>query len=194
MVKSPLHCSLPSFALENLSCIEPPRLLVAPELARNAGVVLGSVRAHPWLRTQAPSGAPSRCRVGLSSGTLRLVSTTPIHKVVRRSGSASVSAAKARAAVPPRRLTLPSSGLAPAAQAWPSFHSGLSPRRLREPLMSNVGHLAGEPGALGEGSDMRFIGPSSWRSRRIRLRHVAAGSDLVAIIVRVRSRLRLPVA
>ena len=37
-----------------------------------------------------------------------------------------------------RRLTLPSSGLAPAAQAWPSFHSGPSPRRLREPLMSNV--------------------------------------------------------
>ena len=38
----------------------------------------------------------------------------------------------------PRRLTLPSSGLTPAAQAWPSFHSGPSPRRLREPLMSNV--------------------------------------------------------
>ena len=37
-----------------------------------------------------------------------------------------------------RRLTLPSSGLAPAAQAWPSFHSGPIPRRLREPLMSNV--------------------------------------------------------
>ena len=37
-----------------------------------------------------------------------------------------------------RRLTLPSSGLAPAAQAWPSFHSGPSPRRLRKPLMSNV--------------------------------------------------------
>ena len=36
-------------------------------------------------------------------------------------------------------LTLPSSGLAPAAQAWPSFHSGPSPCRLREPLMSNVG-------------------------------------------------------
>ena len=39
---------------------------------------------------------------------------------------------------PTRRLTLPSSGLAPAAQAWPSFHSGPSPRYLREPLMSNV--------------------------------------------------------
>ena len=37
-----------------------------------------------------------------------------------------------------RCLTLPSSGLAPAAQAWPSFHSGPSPHRLREPLMSNV--------------------------------------------------------
>ena len=36
------------------------------------------------------------------------------------------------------RLTLPSSGLATAAQAWPSFHSGTSPRCLREPLMSNV--------------------------------------------------------
>ena len=37
-----------------------------------------------------------------------------------------------------RRLTLPSSGLAPAAQAWSSFYSGPSPRCLREPLMSNV--------------------------------------------------------
>ena len=37
-----------------------------------------------------------------------------------------------------RRLTLPSNGLAPAAQVWPSFHSGPSLRRLREPLMSNV--------------------------------------------------------
>ena len=37
-----------------------------------------------------------------------------------------------------RRLTLPSSGLAPAAQAWPSFHSGPILRRHREPLMSNV--------------------------------------------------------
>ena len=36
-------------------------------------------------------------------------------------------------------LTLPSSGLAPAAQPWPSFHSGPSLRCLREPLMSNVG-------------------------------------------------------
>ena len=44
----------------------------------------------------------------------------------------------AEAALPPWDLTLPSSGLAPAAQAWPSFHSGPSPRRLREPLMSNV--------------------------------------------------------
>ena len=41
-----------------------------------------------------------------------------------------------------RRLTLPSSGLAPAAQAWPSFHSGPSLRRLREPLMSNVRRLS----------------------------------------------------
>ena len=40
-----------------------------------------------------------------------------------------------------RGLTLPSSGLAPAAQAWPSFHSGPSPRRFREPLMSNVRRL-----------------------------------------------------
>ena len=35
-------------------------------------------------------------------------------------------------------LTLPSSGLAPAAQAWPSFHSWPNLRRLHEPLMSNV--------------------------------------------------------
>ena len=43
-----------------------------------------------------------------------------------------------RHCAPCRRLTLPSSGLAPAAQAWPSIHSGPSLRRLREPLMSNV--------------------------------------------------------
>ena len=36
------------------------------------------------------------------------------------------------------RITVPSSGLAPAEQAWPSFHSGPILRRLREPLMSNV--------------------------------------------------------
>ena len=138
MVKPLVRCSAPSFAPEPLRCVEPPRLLAAPELARQAGVVLGSVGAHPRLRTQAPSGVPSRCRIGLSSGTLRLVSTTPIRKVARRSGSASVSAAKASAAVPPRRLTLPSSGLAPAAQAWPSFHSGPYAPCRREPLMSNA--------------------------------------------------------
>ena len=55
--------------------------------------------------------------------------------------SATVRPCKPRIAHPTRRLTLPSSGLAPAAQAWPSFHSGPSPRRLREPLMSNVRRL-----------------------------------------------------
>ena len=55
-----------------------------------------------------------------------------------------------------RRLTLPSSGLAPAAQAWPSFHSGLSPRRLRKPLMSNVRRLKA----------VRRKNPSASRSER----------------------------
>ena len=50
-----------------------------------------------------------------------------------------------RSAYAGRRQTLPSSGLAPAAQAWPSFHSGPSPRRLREPLMSNVRHHTDAP-------------------------------------------------
>ena len=48
------------------------------------------------------------------------------------------TSAQARVAQHQCGLTLPSSGLAPAAQAWPSFHSGPSPRCLREPLMSNV--------------------------------------------------------
>ena len=45
-----------------------------------------------------------------------------------------------------------------------------------------------------ECKDMRLTEPSSERYRRIRLRHAAAGSDLVAMSVRVSSRLRLPVA
>ena len=78
----------------------------------------------PAARHQAQCGGPSRhrfcfgsstptagnttslslvnqCRTRLSSGTLPIVNTTPIQKVARRSGSATVSAAKARAVVPP---------------------------------------------------------------------------------------------
>ena len=47
---------------------------------------------------------------------------------------------------------------------------------------------------LVECGDVRFAESSSERNRRIRLRHVATRSDLVAIWVRVSSRLRLPVA
>ena len=43
----------------------------------------------------------NRCCIGLSSGTLPVVNTTPMSKVARRSGSTTVSAAKARAVVPP---------------------------------------------------------------------------------------------
>ena len=45
-----------------------------------------------------------------------------------------------------------------------------------------------------ECDDMRLTEPSSECKRQIRLRHVATGSDLVAILVRVNSRLRLPAA
>ena len=55
--------------------------------------------------------------------------------------TATVRQCKPKKRSTPRRLTLPSSGLTPAAQAWPSFYSGPSPRRLREPLMSNVRRL-----------------------------------------------------
>ena len=50
-----------------------------------------------WLTSRSRS----RCRTGLGSGTLPVVNTTPIHKVARRSDSANVSAAKARAVAPP---------------------------------------------------------------------------------------------
>ena len=43
----------------------------------------------------------NRCRTRLSSGTLPVVNTNPMLKVSHHSGSVSVSAAKARAAVPP---------------------------------------------------------------------------------------------
>ena len=45
-----------------------------------------------------------------------------------------------------------------------------------------------------ECTDVRWTESASECKRRIRLRHVATGSDLVAILVRVSSRLRLPVA
>ena len=56
----------------------------------------------------------------------------------RRSPHRSASEARGQAYMQRCGLTLPSSGLAPAARVWPSFHSGPSPRHLREPLMSNV--------------------------------------------------------
>ena len=60
-------------------------------------------------------------------------------------------------------LTLPSSGLAPAAQAWPSFHSGQSLRRLREPLMSHVRlHMKTYPILRADGSMLAFEITSGW--------------------------------
>ena len=53
-------------------------------------------------------------------------------------------------------------------------------RRNREPIV--------------ECTDVRWTESSSERKRRIRLRHVATGSDLVAFLERVSLRLRLPVA
>ena len=58
-------------------------------------------------------------------------------------------------------LTLPSNGLAPAAQAWPSFHSGPSPRRLREPLMSNVRRQESCPTNASINSPFPANGPST---------------------------------
>ena len=55
----------------------------------------------PTARNTTPVLLASRCCTGLSSGTLPVVNTTPILKVVRDSVSVSVSAAKARAAIPP---------------------------------------------------------------------------------------------
>ena len=66
--------------------------------AHRVGVTLRSMAAHRWLQMQLKSSASNRCCTGFSSGTLSLVNTTPTLKVSRRSGSANVSAAKARAA------------------------------------------------------------------------------------------------
>ena len=54
--------------------------------------------------------------------------------------------------------------------------------------------LSANPEPSVECTDIRFTEPSSERSRRIRLRHVATSFDLVAILVRVNGCLRLPVA
>ena len=55
----------------------------------------------PTTGNTTPVLLASRCCTGLSSGTLPVVNTTPILKVSRHSVSVYVSAAKARAAVPP---------------------------------------------------------------------------------------------
>ena len=60
---------------------------------------LGS--STPTAGNTTPLCLVNQCRTRLSSCTLLVVNTTPIHKVARRSGSATVSAAKARAVVPP---------------------------------------------------------------------------------------------
>ena len=65
--------------------------------------------------------------------------------------------------------------------------------KLRRPVNSNVGPLS-KPEPFVECADVRWTESSSLCKRRIRLRHVATRSDLVAIWVRVSSRLRLPVA
>ena len=110
-------------------CIDPPLLLPAPSLARlearaqalwwlpvlrraarqqqsttahvarKVSVVPSSVRARRGLGIQRQSG--SQVRIGLSSGTLPLVNSTPRLKVSRRALSASVSATRARTAAPP---------------------------------------------------------------------------------------------
>ena len=61
----------------------------------------GPGSSTPTARNTTPVLLASRCCTGLSSGTLRLVNTAPILKVWRHSVSVSVSAAEARAAVPP---------------------------------------------------------------------------------------------
>ena len=57
--------------------------------------------SSPTAGNATPVLLASRCCTGLNSGTLPAVNTTPIHKVSRRSDSVTVSAAKARAVVPP---------------------------------------------------------------------------------------------
>ena len=59
---------------------------------------IGYTSSTRRLQMQLHSGTPHRSLIGVSSGTLPLVNTTPILKVSRRSSSANVSAAKARAA------------------------------------------------------------------------------------------------
>ena len=68
---------------------------------------------------------------------------------------------------------------------WPAASTARSCRTLG---------LSENPEPFIECRDFRFIEPSSECKRRIRLRHVATGSDLVAMLVRVSSRLRLRVA
>ena len=120
----------------------------APAQARSKANVSQSV--GPPLRIGSTSAPREISVVGqLSSGSERTSSSPSASRKpgLSRSRKASLPCTQATATVwqckpkkrsTPRRLTLPSSGLAPAAQAWPSFHSGPSPRRLREPLMSNV--------------------------------------------------------
>ena len=128
---APLVCRhAPSFAPEVLSRIEPHAVGIAIVGTFNSEGVSLLVAARPsagrlpaarhharsgaqsehqfWLGSSTPKAGnttpvllASRCCTGLSSGTLLAVNATPTLKVSRRSGSASVSAAKARAAAPP---------------------------------------------------------------------------------------------
>ena len=90
-----------------------------------------SARAHARARTNASqSVGPQPYRVGAAVASREASVAFPPGLRLKKACNCSARQT--------RRLTLPSSGLAPAAQAWPSFHSGPSPRRLREPLMSNI--------------------------------------------------------
>ena len=123
----------------------------APAQARSKANVGQSV--GPLLRISSTSVPRKASVVGhLSSGSERTSSSPSAspksslsrsHKafVAWHLGNSYSLAMQAKEAFHTRRLTLPSNGLAPATRAWPSFHSGPSPRCLREPLMSNVRRL-----------------------------------------------------
>ena len=126
----------------------------------------------PLLRIGSTSAPRKASVVGhLSSGSkrtsgfsIRLAQVQPI-ALTKLSlpgiwATATVWQCKPKKRSTPRRLTLPSSGQATACHAWPSFHSGPSPRRLREPLMSNVRRLRAD----------RHKSPSfSWSERALKV-------------------------
>ena len=119
----------------------------APAQARSKANVSQSV--GPLLRMGIAAATRKASVVGhLSSGSERTSSSPSASRKssLSRSHKAFVAwylgnsyspAMQVKGAFNTETPTLPSSGLAPAARAWPSFHSGPSPRRLREPLKSN---------------------------------------------------------